>query len=206
MTERWTIGSDEAGYGTWAGDLVVAATALPETWNDAKVTDSKKLSESRRRAAVSKYRKSVPWAIRKVTPEELDEGGVWNCLVQAHADVQNELRARLLEDGVEPSAIRQVVDGLENAHMLGQLCTGVVKCMARADQTVPAVSLASCFAKTEQVKAMQELSLQHPKYLFADHCGYGTPAHKKVLDLYGPLKGVHRFSYSSIKKLAEDKT
>lgn len=197
----WVIGSDEAGYGTWAGNLVVAATALPDDWVDPKVTDSKKLSERQLRAAVSKYQERVPWVIEEVPPKVLDEKGVWNCLIAAHAKVQNTLWKQLLAEGVEPGRIRQVVDGLENAHILGELCEGQVECMARADTKIPAVSLASCFAKTRQVEGMDALSLRFPKYQFSSHRGYGTPAHKTVLASLGPLKGIHRYSYSSIKKL-----
>jgi ribonuclease HII len=197
----WTIGSDEAGYGTWAGSLVVAATALPDSWVDRKVKDSKKLQESARRAITAKYVNWVPWAVQQVTAEEIDARGVWNCLIEAHATVQNKLRAQLLEAGIDGCRITQVIDGLENAHRLGELCTGQVTRMAKADDKVLAVSLASCLAKTGQVDIMDELHKQHPQYRFNDHRGYGTPAHKEALAKLGPLKGVHRFSYSSIAAL-----
>jgi len=100
--------------------------------------------------------------------------------------------------------ISHIADGLENAHLLAEKCVGQIECMAKADLKIPAVSLASCFAKTYQVAGMMTLDRKYPNFGFASHKGYGTALHQKALKRYGALEGVHRFSYSSIKKLPDD--
>lgn len=203
---KWVIGSDEAGYGTWAGSLVVAACALPEDWEDSSVTDSKKLSHEARVAAVQRHRKDVPWAVQQVTAEQVDEHGVWDRVIWAHAAVHNKLRVQLLDKGVESDQIEHVIDGLQTRAARKKfealMLTKDFITMPRADESVPAVSLASCFAKTGQCMLMDKLHEQYPDFGFGNHRGYGTPQHKEALIKHGPIKGVHRFSYSSIKKLA----
>lgn len=195
-TAEWIIGSDEAGYGTWAGHLVVAAVAVKRDWRDPKVTDSKKYKDDASRAAIVRaYREQVFWKTIAVSPDSIDEVGVWPSLIQAHNEVHRSLEVRLLE--THPDAtILHIVDGLENAKK--QLLKGLVP-MAKADLYVPAVSLASCFAKVGQCALMDQADKQYPQYGFGSHRGYHSPQHCKALEEFG-VTPIHRKSYSSVKR------
>lgn len=189
-TARWVAGSDEAGYGTWAGHLIVAGTLVERGWTDPKVTDSKKMSEVARADAVRLYRGKVKWHVVAVTSTEIDRVGVWPSLIQAHNEVH-----RVLGEQASGSVLH-VVDGLTNAR--SSLSPGLVA-LPKADLLVPAVSLASCFAKVTQCLLMDQADTQFPHYGFRSHRGYGTPQHQRALVEYGPSP-IHRFSYSSVKK------
>lgn len=188
--QAWIVGSDECGYGSWAGPLVVAGAAVPREWADPTVTDSKKMSDSARVAAVRKYRDTVKWKVVVVPSEKVDELGVWKAVIMAHRAV-HDLLGRL----VEGEALH-VVDGLQNAQ---KSLPGLIT-LPKADNLVPAVSLASCFAKVTQCQLMDEAEKKHPGYGFGSHRGYGVPAHKKALQKLGACP-IHRRSYSPIKRL-----
>lgn len=191
---EWVIGSDEAGYGTWAGDLVVGGVAVLRSWSDPKVSDSKKLSAEAREEAVRRHRGEVLWKVVTVPPSSIDEIGVWRAAIQAHNHVHEFLREKLLERHPE-ATILHVVDGLENAR--GLLLKGLHP-LPKADLKVPAVSLASCFAKVGQCKLMDLADRKYPGYGFASHRGYGVPQHQAALKKLG-ICDIHRKSYSSIK-------
>jgi ribonuclease HII len=63
----------------------------------------------------------------------------------------------------------------------------------------PTISAASIIAKVTRDSQMRELDKQYPQYGFAQHKGYGTRKHLIALSKYGPIKGIHRHSYSPIK-------
>jgi ribonuclease HII len=55
-TKAFIIGSDECGYGSWAGPVVVCGVKAPKDWNLEGLNDSKKLSEKKRMLMDSKLR------------------------------------------------------------------------------------------------------------------------------------------------------
>lgn len=196
-TAEWIIGTDEAGYGSWAGDLFVGGVALSRDWEDPQVTDSKKLTHVKRVSAVKRHKRNVVWAVDRTSPEEIDRRGVWDCLILSHNKVHAKLAAL-----IHPRKALHVVDGLKNAER--RLTSGLIP-LVKGDQKVPAVSLASCFAKVAQCLHMDQLHKQYPQYGFNTHRGYGggvKHAHNQALERLGILP-VHRKSYSPIKRLTE---
>ena len=189
-TAEWVIGSDEAGYGSWAGNLVVAGVAVPRGWSDPLVTDSKAMTDSQREGAVRRYRHVHKWKVVVVQPEEIDRIGVWNALIQSHNSVHE-----VLSEGVSGSRLH-VVDGLTNAR--SKLSEGLIP-LPKADVRVPAVSLASCFAKVVQCRFMEIAEKQHPGYGFIRHRGYHSREHVQALAKNG-VTPLHRKSYASIKR------
>jgi ribonuclease HII len=63
---------------------------------------------------------------------------------------------------------------------------GRVRCLVRADATVPAVSAASLVAKVHRDRLMAALHERHPAFGWARNAGYGTPAHLEALRAHGP--------------------
>jgi ribonuclease HII len=61
------------------------------------------------------------------------------------------------------------------------------------------ISAASIIAKVTRDRQMKELDLKYPDYGFARHKGYGTKEHLTALSKYGPIKGMHRHTFTPIK-------
>lgn len=198
---EWVIGSDEAGYGTWAGDLIVCAVAVRKTWVDETVTDSKDLTDKARREIVARYRASpdVLRVIHRTSPPKIDERGVWAAAISSHNEVHRALEEKL--QAVHPGVtFVHIADGFENAHL--KLDARIVP-LAKADKFVPAVSLASCFAKVVQCELMHRAGEIYPGYGFEKHHGYGTQQHRRALASLGVLD-IHRKSYRPIRNLIGD--
>ena len=47
---------------------------------------------------------------------------------------------------------------------------------------------------------MDELDKKYPQYQFAKHKGYPTKLHLELLDKYGPIKEIYRYSYKPVQK------
>lgn len=199
-TADWIVGSDEAGYGTWAGELIVVAVAVSASWADPKVTDSKDLTSKVRRRIVRQYHRdpTVLKVIHRTSPIEIDSVGVWSALICAHNHVHEALASKLGAVCQQETRLH-IVDGLENArHRLHPF----MHPLAKADKLIPAVSLASCFAKVVQCELMDRAARQFPGYHFDTSRGYGTKKHKAALAQLGPCP-IHRRSYRPVAKFLE---
>ena len=62
------------------------------------------------------------------------------------------------------------------------------------------IAAASIMAKVTRDHICYELDKQYPEYQIAKHKGYGTKLHMEMLEKYGPIEGLYRFSYAPIKK------
>jgi ribonuclease HII len=189
---EWIVGSDEVGYGAWAGPLVVCAAAVVRGFNPPGVGDSKKLSEKQREAAYDRYTKATP-AIHHlvwVEPKDIDRQGVWRALLGAHRQALEHVITRITGSRLI------VVDGFPNGtHEIGvPMAVGLPK----ADMLVPAVGLASIIAKVTRDRHMRQMETLYPGYGFGAHKGYGTADHQRNLREKGPCE-IHRFSYDPIK-------
>jgi ribonuclease HII len=47
---------------------------------------------------------------------------------------------------------------------------------------------------------MRELDSLYPQYGFAKHKGYGTKVHMQALQEFGPIIGVHRYSFAPVRR------
>jgi ribonuclease HII len=192
-TAEWIIGSDEVGYGAWAGPLTVAGTLLPRGWNEPGVGDSKQLTPTQRRKFFVRFTISTPirFHVASISPEKIDQLGVGQALYAAHREVLTELLRRA------PGPALVVVDGFKD----GTKAIGVPGAIGlpKADDLVPAVSLASIIAKVTRDEHMVKMADKYPGFGFGSHKGYGTPQHMRALALYGPCE-IHRKSYAPIAK------
>lgn len=191
----WILGSDEAGMGTWAGDLIVVAVAVPRAWSDSTVTDSKALRDETRRSIVRRYRETVLNVIHRTRPSDIDEQGLWHSVMRAHNEAHEALEVKV-RARTPDTRVLHIADGLENAH---QLEAHIIP-LSKADTFIPAVSLASCFAKVIQCELMLRAARTYPGYGFEKHCGYGTRRHREALARLG-VTDIHRKSYRPIRDL-----
>ena len=72
----------------------------------------------------------------------------------------------------------------------------------KGDAKVLPIAAASIIAKVSRDHMMNEYAKQYPEYGFEVHKGYGTAKHMEALKKYGPIIGVHRFSYKPVAKVA----
>lgn len=178
-------GVDEAGRGPLAGPVVAAAVVLPEDFALAGLTDSKKLSASRREAYAQLLLADarVRIGVGRATVEEIDR---LNILRATHLAMRRaiealpSLPAHALVDGLP-------VQGLPVPH------TGLV----RGDSLSLSIAAASVIAKVTRDHLMAELDQQFPHYGFAKHQGYGTKQHLLALAHFGPCPA-HRQSFAPV--------
>jgi len=183
-TAELICGSDEAGYGAWAGPLVVVSVCVPRDWVGPKgLTDSKKLKEARREDLFEFLMRDPQ--VQRVThfigSEEVDKIGVYRANIGAHLAVH----ASLSETGC-----LHVADG--NLDLGPDIVS-----LPKADALVPAVSAASIIAKVRRDREMVGYDRTYPGYDFAGSKGYGVPKHQAGLSLLGPCK-IHRMSYAPV--------
>lgn len=178
-------GTDEAGRGPLAGNVVAAAVILDPGASITGLDDSKKLSEKKRETLAFEIKqKALAWSVVSVSAARIDE--------------MNILQASLfaMKTAVERLAVRPdhvFVDG--NKTLPDCFCdsTAIIK----GDSRVAAISAASILAKVERDAQMQVLHQQYPEYGFDKHKGYPTRAHREILRAIGPCPE-HRRSYAPV--------
>lgn len=182
------VASDEVGYGAWAGPLLVVAVCVPRDWKPPTgLTDSKKLSESSRRALVQVLLRDPDlrdWSVF-IQPKQIDEVGVYRANIAAHQAAHRHL------------SHDQLLSCLHVADGNLDLGPDIVS-LPKADALVPAVSAASVIAKHARDLLMTSVDEKYPGYGFAGHKGYGVPVHQEALSRLGPCE-IHRMSYGPVK-------
>ena len=189
---EFVCGSDEVGYGSWAGPLIVCATVVAKGWSEPGVTDSKKLSPSARERLYPKLQ-ALRHCIFGVPPAQIDAMGVAAALDYAHTKA---IEGALLRHAIAgyTGAPFVVIDGVRS--VLG------ARALPKADALVPAVSAASILAKVYRDRLMRELAKKYPGYGWETNAGYGTPGHQAGLAARG-LSPEHRRSYSPMREMRD---
>lgn len=193
------IASDESGYGSWAGPLVVCAATGPLGWHDARVQDSKVFDDKAGRAAREALYDELrgddrfQFAIVILESDTVDRMGVYQAQLFGHTAVLGQLQLSLDDPLL-------VVDGSLPVDSFGLKASVVA--LPKADALVPECSLASIIAKVTHDRLMRMYDATYPGYGFAQHTGYGTPEHEAALDKLG-ICPIHRRSFAPIKKREE---
>ena len=194
MTDMWSIedgyfaqgihvicGVDEAGRGPLAGPVCAAAVILPAHLDLPGLTDSKKLTDKRRRELFPLIKEqAIAYGIGLASEQEIDEINILQAtfLAMERALAQLSVRPELaLIDGN-----REKDFGLP------------VKTVVKGDSLSANIAAASILAKVTRDDMMLELAKQYPEYGFDIHKGYGTKAHYEALRTYG-ASPVHRNSF-----------
>ena len=109
-------------------------------------------------------------------------------------------------NNLQHQLISQNQDEIFKVLVDGNRCPDVANCSAivKGDLIEPVISAASVIAKVTRDKQMKELDLRFPEYGFKSHKGYGTREHLNALLKHGPIPGLHRKSFSPIKRLLID--
>ena len=190
-----TIGVDEAGRGSLVGSVVAAAVILPPDFHLYGLTDSKKLSEKKRDSFYQQITEQCDWSVAEASSIEIDQINILQATMlamkRAIIDLQGEYS-------------KYTGKAIFNVMVDGNHCPDVANCIAiiKGDLSEPAISAASIIAKVIRDGKIRELDRQYPQYGFAQHKGYGTRKHLLALSKYGPIKGIHRHSFSPIKEFS----
>ncbi len=180
-------GVDEAGRGPLAGPVVAAAVILDDANPIAGLTDSKKLSATRRERLFDQIRaRALCCSIALASVEEIDRLNILQATMLA---MQRAVR------GLRLKPARVLVDGncLPVLDVMGQA-------IVRGDALVPAISAASILAKVHRDRWCAQLDLAYPAYGFAAHKGYGTPQHLAALQTHGACPE-HRRSFAPVAEV-----
>ena len=178
-------GVDEAGRGPLAGPVCAAAVILPPNLEIPGLTDSKKLSDKRRRELYPVImEQAIAYGIGLASHEEIDEINILQAtfLAMERAIAQLKVRPDLaLIDGN-----RQKDFGFP------------VETVVKGDSLSASIAAASILAKVTRDDLMVSMAQQYPGYGFEVHKGYGTKAHYEALQKLGPSP-IHRMTF--LKKL-----
>ena len=187
------IGVDEAGRGPLAGSVVAAAVILPTDFHLSGLTDSKKLSEKKRDLFYQKIIEQCDWSVGEASSIEIDQINILQATMLAMKRAIIDLQEEYSKYRVK-TIFSVIVDGNQ--------CPDVRNCIAivKGDVSEQVISAASIIAKVTRDRQMRKLDTQYPQYGFAQHKGYGTRKHLIALSKYGPIKGIHRHSFSPIKE------
>ncbi len=191
-TIKFIVGCDEAGRGCLLGPVYAGAVILPEDFSCDLINDSKQLSEKKREEAYQIIvDNAIAWGVGFCTPEEIDEINILNA-------------SRL--------AMERAIENMN--HEFDLIITDYVKMSKAKVEVIPlvhgdakaqCVAAASILAKVSRDRVCYELDKQFPQYNIRNNKGYGTKDHLEALKKYGPIKGLHRFSYGPIKSLFIEK-
>lgn len=183
-------GTDEAGRGPLAGEVVAAAVILDPARPIIGLADSKKLSEKKREALfVEIQEKALAYGIASATIEEIDEINI------LHASMLAMSRAVALLSIVPEHVL---VDGNRIPPHLPCSAEAVVK----GDARQAAISAASILAKVTRDRDIVQAAQIYPEYGFEKHKGYPTAQHLEAIRLHG-ITPIHRRSFGPVKKILE---
>lgn len=174
-------GVDEAGRGPLAGPVCAAAVILPKHLEIPGLTDSKKLSDKRRRELFPEIqRQALAYGIGFASEKEIDEINI----LQATFLAMERALAQLC---ITPELA--LIDGNREKDF------GIpVKTVIKGDSLSANIAAASILAKVSRDDFMLEMAREYPQYGFEVHKGYGTKAHYDALRLYGPCP-IHRQTF-----------
>jgi ribonuclease HII len=186
---RLVAGADEAGRGSLAGPLVVAGVLFDydllqghRVRRLALLNDSKQVDPAtRERLFHAVLASAAGVAIRVIPAPSIDREGL-------HRSNLAGLRAVLAD---LPEADERLVDGFR----LGAQAP-VHRAIVDGDTKSAAIAAASIVAKVTRDRLMRRLDALHPRYGFASHVGYITPAHTRAVRAHGPC-GQHRRSFNA---------
>ena len=188
-TVQLICGVDEVGRGPLAGPVCAAAVILPRDLQIPGLTDSKKLTDKKRRELFPVIQEqAVAYGIGLASEQEIDEINILQATFLA-------MRRALDQLSVRPDLA--LIDGNRETDF------GLpVKTVVKGDSLSANIAAASILAKVTRDNIMIQLSEQYPEYGFEIHKGYGTKAHYAALAEHG-ASPVHRRSF--LKKFYGEK-
>jgi ribonuclease HII len=177
-------GVDEAGVGPMAGPVVAAAVLFAPEIFIKGVHDSKQVPPEKREELYPLImERAIAVGIGSSGIDEIDSLNIyWATMLASQRAIAAlaHTPAHVLVDG-------RKIPGLKIAQ------TRIVG----GDRKSFCIAAASIIAKVTRDRLMHDFDRLYPGYGFADHKGYCTPAHMKLVEQLGPSP-IHRRSFSPV--------
>ncbi len=184
----YIAGSDEAGRGPLCGPVVCAACIMGKNFVNEEINDSKKLTDKKRRELFELIKKeAISYAIVVISPQEIDKINIYEA---SRKGMQEALKSL----NVVPQYI------LTDAMPLKELTSIPSEALIKGDARSINIAASSILAKVTRDNIMIELDKKYPQYQLAKHKGYPTKLHLELLEKYGPIKEIYRYSYKPVQK------
>ncbi|WP_455478613.1 ribonuclease HII [Bartonella sp. B10] len=181
-------GVDEVGRGSLAGPVVVAAVILDKDHIPDGLNDSKKLSiQQRRRLYCEILHNALAVSISSLCAHTIDKSDIRKATLEA--------MYRCIT-GLAVSAQYALVDGRDIPSHLSCPAISLIK----GDQRSVSIAAASIIAKVTRDRMMECAGQVYKGYGLEKHVGYATLEHRVSLDKYGPVMGLHRYSFAPIRE------
>jgi len=183
-------GLDEAGRGCFAGPVFAAAVILPHDFQHPLLNDSKQVTEEVRdllRPIIEK--ESIAFAVAAIDNDEIDIINILQASFKAMHHAIDQLNVKpglLLIDGNRFKSYTNIPH----------------QCIVKGDEKYTAIAAASILAKTYRDEYMQKLHVEFPHYGWDKNKAYGTPIHRKAIEIFGLCK-YHRKSFNIDRELPE---
>jgi len=192
---RHVIGCDEVGRGCLAGPVVAAAVVLD--FNKVKGLKVKEIKDSKlltaeKREELSRNIKTfaLAWSIGSVSQNTVDKINIHNAsLLAMKKALQNLIssNSRELENGCLVA-----IDGKFVIPKFNITQEAIID----GDNKILSIAAASIIAKVYRDGLMKKLHEDYPIYNFAQHKGYATEYHRKMITKHG-LSPLHRLTFCS---------
>jgi len=181
------VGTDEAGRGCLLGPVFAGAVILPQDYDNPLINDSKQLTEKQRNEAFEQIKRdAIAWGVASCSVEEIDQMNILNAsrvaMERAIENMKHDYDLIITDCMKMPRAKVDVID------------------LVHGDAKSQCVAAASIIAKVSRDNWCYENDSKYPNYKIAKNKGYGTKDHLEALASFGPVKGLHRFSYGPVKK------
>jgi ribonuclease HII len=187
-------GIDEAGRGPLVGPVVAACVYIPPTAHDlsfwSKVTDSKKLTASKREVLFSEIKSHTVWGIGQASPEEIDALNIHKATLLAMSRAFDSMKDN-----------KQMIAALIDGKFAPQLpCQA--QAIVKGDSLSLSIAAASILAKVTRDGIMSQLHNEYSHYGWDRNSGYPTAEHRLALQKHG-ITPYHRKSYAPVKALLQ---
>ncbi len=185
---KFIAGLDEVGRGCWAGPLVVAICVFDKSYDNKLIKDSKQLTENEREELFNIIKNDaiiIDWVIYEA--DFVDKNNPKKTSIIGMEYLINKYKDKIDFCLIDAEKVDVNIES---------------KSIIKGDTKSLSIAGASIIAKVVRDRIMIDLDKKYPNYYFSSHKGYGTKKHHEAIKKFGPIKGIHRFSYKPIKELS----
>lgn len=179
-------GVDEAGRGPLAGPVVAAAVLHKNCDALLCACDSKIIAAVEREERFVKLTNELAYGVGAASAEEIDTLNILQASLIAMRRAVDQLAGH--------SISIVLVDG--NYRLPGEIPS---RAIVDGDARVAVIGAASIIAKVTRDRIMAEFDSMYPRYRFAEHKGYPTPDHRRILQKIGPCP-IHRKTFRGVSE------
>ena len=169
-------GTDEAGRGCLAGPVTAAAVILPNNFKNNILTDSKQLSEKKRKLLkLIIEEQSVTFGVSHIMMNKIDRINILNASILA-------MKKSIKSLATKPQHI--AVDG----NRFKSFNNIPFTCIIKGDSKYLHIAAASILAKTYRDAYMTQIHNEFPMYNWKKNKGYPTREHREAIKKFGITK------------------